>query len=486
MAMSDGDHDQGVYAGNMPTMPRGQGLIGVFARHRVAANMLMAMMILSGIIALKLLNIQFFPSGEPTLITVTTTWSGASTEDIESAITTPLEQRLRSVEDIKQITSTSVSGVSAITLELETGADLILTMDRVQREIDSYSNLPQDAEDTEVKTGGHFETVARVLLSGDVELSELRALAYRFEEDLLSRGIDRIDFIGMPSEDIQITLEPGKLEELGLSLNQVADKIRQVSQDQPAGLVGKDDSTRELRSLGKRRDPADFADIPLVSFEQGQIELGSIADIQRSSRQREAYVTIQDKPAIVISLQRSENGNSLEAARVLQGWKDDILTTLPPNMEVQVFNERWTLIKGRIDLMLKNGGGGLVLVLMILFLFLSGRVAFWVAVGIPVSFMATLAVMYLAGSSINMISLFALIMALGIIVDDAIVVAEDAQAHYEMGEDGAQAAEGGARRMLAPVMASSLTTIAAFLPLMLVGGWMGRIMFAIPLSLIHI
>ncbi|MEE9447442.1 MAG: efflux RND transporter permease subunit [Arenicellales bacterium] len=462
------------------------GLIGLFTRHKVAANMLMAMMILSGIIALKLLNVQFFPSAEPRIVNVITAWGGASTEDIESAITTPLEQRLRNVEDIEQITSTSVSGNSAITLSLESGANLILTLDQIQREIDGFGNMPQDAEDTIVRTGGHFETVARVLIRGEVANSELRALAYRFEEELLARGIDAIDFSGLSSEDIQITLKPSELESLGLSLQQVADRVRKISQDQPAGLVGKADGSRELRGLGKRRTPEDFARIPVISTEQSHVELGSVAKITRSARQREAYVTVQGQRAIVLTLKRAASGDSLKAAGILQEWATESLPNLPDNISVQVFNERWTLIKGRIDLMIKNGGGGLLLVLIILFLFLSGRVAFWVAVGIPVSFMATLAVMYLAGSSINMISLFALIMALGIIVDDAIVVAEDAQAHFEAGESGEQAAAGGAIRMLAPVMASSLTTIAAFLPLMFVGGFMGRLMFAIPLVIIAV
>jgi len=462
------------------------GLIGLFARHRVAANMLMAMMILSGVVALKLLNIQFFPSADPTIITVTTVWSGASTEDIESALTTPLEQRLRNVENIKQITSTSVSGLSAITLEMDSRGDLVLALDRVQREVDGFSNMPLDAEDTIVRSAGHFETIARILIKGDVALDELRSLAYRFEESLLARGIDQVNFKGMPSEDVLITIEPERLKNLGLGLNQVAERIRKVSQDQPAGLVGKGEGTRELRSLGKRRDPAEFAEIPILSTRQGQLTLGNIAEIRRGANERDAYVTVQGMPAVVLTLKRAENGNSLEAAEVLQSWAEDTLDSLPPNIDVQVFNERWTLIKGRIDLMIRNGGGGLALVLIILFLFLSGRVAFWVAVGIPVSFMATLAVMYLAGSSINMISLFALIMALGIIVDDAIVVAEDAQAHFEMGEGGVEAAEGGAKRMLAPVMASSLTTIAAFLPLMLVGGFMGRLMFAIPLVIVSV
>ncbi len=187
---------------------------------------------------------------------------------------------------------------------------------------------------------------------------------------------------------------------------------------------------------------------------------------------------------MVLELRRSENGDSLKSAEILQQWLDETRPELPPNIRVEVFNERWELIKDRIMLLVKNGTGGLLLVLMILYLFLSARVAFWVAVGIPVSFMATLAVLYLLGGSINMISLFALIMALGIIVDDAIVVGEDAQAHYEMGEDPLMASQGGARRMLAPVTASSLTTIAAFMPLMLIGGHMGNILSAIPLVIV--
>ena len=154
----------------------------------------------------------------------------------------------------------------------------------------------------------------------------------------------------------------------------------------------------------------------------------------------------------------------------MQDWLAEARGRFPPEVSITVYDESWTLIEDRINLLLKNGVGGLLLVVGILFLFLNGRVAFWVTVGIPVSFMATLAIVYLAGGSINMISLFALIMALGIIVDDAIVVGEDALTHYQTGEGSLEAAEGGARRMLAPVMSSSLTTIAAFIPLFAISG----------------
>jgi len=183
-------------------------------------------------------------------------------------------------------------------------------------------------------------------------------------------------------------------------------------------------------------------------------------------------------------LRRNENSDSLEAANILYRWIDDTRPTLPPGVELVPFSERWKALEGRIGLLVKNGVGGLALVLIILFLFMNGRVAFWVAVGIPVSFMASLAVLYAIGGSINMISLFGLIMALGIIVDDAIVVGEEAMSQFQQGHDRDNAAENASKRMLGPVFSSSLTTVASFLPLMLVGGIIGAIMQAIPIVVV--
>jgi multidrug efflux pump subunit AcrB len=329
-----------------------------------------------------------------------------------------------------------------------------------------------------------YEPVASLRLSGPEDLGELRRLARRMERELLARGIDRIDIDGLPDEAIRIAFDPVDLQRLGLDLEEVAARIDRLSRDLPAGLAGSDDSARELRSLDQRRDPAGFANLPLVGEGAARIDLGAVAQITREPMERQPEISGQR--AIVLKLSRTAAGDSLEAARVLDAWFTETRPTLPPGVELEVFSERWELILDRINVLLKNGAGGLLLVLITLFLFLSGRVAFWVAVGIPVSFMATLAVLYLAGGSINMVSLFALIMGLGIIVDDAIVVGEDAQAHHDMGEDPLRAAEGGARRMLGPVLASSLTTVAAFLPLMLVGGVMGNILSTIPLVIVSV
>ncbi len=461
-------------------------LLGMFVRHPVAANLLMVIMLLAGGFALKKLNIQFFPTFELEAVTVSTVWGGASSEDIENGITTPLEQRLRNVDAVKEMTSTSTSGVSGITLEFEEGTDIILALDQVKREVDNLSGLPDDAEEPEVARATRYESVARVLLTGPESFAELRILARRVERELLDLGIDKVDIRGLPEEAVSIAVPAVEQRRLGLSLNQIGERIEQLSRDLPAGLVGEKHGTRELRSLGQRRRPEEFKALSVVSEQAARIDLGDVASIRREAKDNQPYITTKGKRAVVLVLRRTETGDSLEAAKILRTWMETRLPKLPPAVDAQVFSERWQLIKQRIGILVNNGAGGLVLVLFVLFLFLSGRVALWVAVGIPVAFMATLAVLYLAGGSINMISLFALIMALGIIVDDAIVVGEDAQVHYDLGEAPLQAADGGARRMLPPVMASSLTTIAAFLPLMLVGGRIGNIMAAIPFVIVSV
>jgi multidrug efflux pump subunit AcrB len=459
-------------------------LLGLFANHKVAPNLLMIIMILAGIVALTKLNVQFFPSFELDTISISTSWTGASAEDVETGVTNPLEQRLRSLDELKEMSSTSASGISSITLVFNEGSDLSLALDNVKKQIDSFTSLPEDAELPRVSQVVYYESVARLLISGPKNLNELRTIARRFELELLSRGVDKIDIYGLPKQSIQIEVAAEQIQSLGLGLDDLARRIKNASRDLPAGLIGENDGAREIRSQNQRRSALQFNDLSIVSTQDKRINLSDIATIENKSIAGSSTITIGDSQAVVMVLRRSESGDSLKSAEVLQSWLDDTIPTLSPNVNVQVFNERWELIKGRIMLLVENGIGGLALVLLILYAFLSTRVAFWVAVGIPVSFMATLAVLYLSGGSINMISLFALIMALGIIVDDAIVVGEDAQAHYDQGEDPLKASEGGARRMLAPVLASSLTTIAAFLPLMLVGGRMGNIMIAIPIVII--
>lgn len=467
-------------------MKQHRDLLGFFAHHKVAANLLMLMMILGGFFALNKLNIRYFPNFELDYISVSTVWSGASSEDVETAITIPLEQSLRSIENLRKITSTSAQGASGISLELIEGTDNILALNQAKQIVDEFRNLPEDAEEPSVTNVSRYERVARLVIYGSDSLAELRILANGYEQQLLQAGIDKVDIDGLPDQEVSIQISNETLQHLELSLDQIGQRIKELSRDLPAGTFGDIDSETELRSLGQRRNELEFAQLPIISDVNSRVNLGDIALIKRQNKKGDVTLTVNGKPAVEMTLRRAEHGDTFKVAESFQQWLSKTQTTLPAGIKLHVYDETWKLVKERIHLLLKNGGGGLVLVVAILYLFLSPRIAFWVAFGIPVSFMTTMLIMHFVGASINMISLFALIMAIGIIVDDAIVVGEDALAHYQMGEEPLLAAEGGARRMFAPVIASSLTTIAAFLPLMLIGGAIGQILFVIPLIIIAV
>lgn len=455
--------------------------IGIFAQHRVAANLLMIMMLIAGTLALSKLNTQFFPNFALDVITVRVEWRGASAEDVEDSLTSRIEQELRTIDYVDKMTSTSSYGSSLVTLEFEEDADMGRALDQVKDHVARIRNLPSDAETPEVTLATHYDSVARLLLTTDGKLEELRDLAHQIEHELLDRGISRVNISGLPEEEIAIQLSTHELEALGLSFNQVGDRVGEQSQDLPAGEVGNNETARQLRSLDQRRDAYAFSELPLkADYAGGLVTLDDVAKIERRPMRDQVKVFYQGQPAVEIELQRTENADALASAEIMQQWLEDSRADLPQGVKIRVFDATWELIEERINLLLSNGLGGLLLVLGVLFLFLHGRVAFWVAVGIPVSFMAALFVLFLLGGSINMISLFGLIMSLGIIVDDAIVVGEDALSHYQSGERSLTAAEGGARRMLAPVISSSLTTISSFLPLMLISGVIGNILFDIP------
>jgi len=460
-------------------------VIGLFAQHKVAANLLMLIMLLAGAWGLANLNTQFFPNFEVEVVNVRTVWSGASAEDVEASITIPLEQTLRTTDGLDKMSSTSSQGLSLISLEFPEGTDMGAATDRVEELVNAVRNLPVDAEPTEVTHVVRYEPVARLLVHGPEDIRELRPLVRRIERELLERGIAKVNITGLPDDELAIQIPQATLEDLGLSLRQVANRVAAESRDLPAGTVGRDDVGREVRTLNQRRSESEFEQVTLLADREGRlIRLGDVAEIERRARPNQVALTFRGEPTVELQVLRSATADSLVSARVMQAWLDEARGRLPPDVTITVYDESWTLIEDRINLLLKNGASGLLLVVLILFLFLNGRVAFWVTVGIPVSFMATLAIVYLAGGSINMISLFALIMALGIIVDDAIVVGEDALTHYQEGEGSLEAAEGGARRMFAPVMSSSLTTIAAFIPLFAISGFIGKFLGDIPFVIV--
>jgi len=345
-------------------------------------------------------------------------------------------------------------------------------------------NLPADAEDPRVTLTTRSEPVAGLIVSGPV-LEQLRPLVKRFERELRARGMARVDITGLPREEISIELPADRLIELNLSLQDVATKIGVTSADVPAGTVGRADVARELRGTEQRRSAEGFAQLPLAADRAGRLlKLGDVAEIRRRWIDDEPIVFVNGRPGVELAVDRAEYEDAIDVARRLGDWIEDSRPTLPPNVEIYTYDEVWKLVDARIDLMIDNAIGGILLVIVMLYLFLNGRVAFWVAVGIPVSVLTAMVALWFFDGSINIMTLFALIMTFGIIVDDAIVVGEQAVTFYQQGAGPAAAAQRAAFRMLAPVTAASLTTVAAFLPLMTIGGATGNILFAIPLVVI--
>ncbi|MCF6777332.1 efflux RND transporter permease subunit [Thiotrichales bacterium 19X7-9] len=463
-----------------------KGVIAFFVQHKVAANLLMFIMIGSGIFGLYKLNTQFLPNIEINYITVNIPWVGASASDVERSIIVPLEKDLRDLDNLKTFRGIAKSGVGTLVLEFKEKADMAQAYQDVQQRVSAISNLPSDAEKPVITKIERYEPVAKIIISGNESLQAMRKLAYDYEHQLLQMGIAKINIIGLPKLEFAVKVSQETLRALNMTLPEIAQIIDQYSSDAPLGTAGEKDVARDLRFIKAVRSIESIAGIPITDTDSLQVTtVGDIAKITLDKQDGETTVFYHNRPAIELQLLRTQSDSTLKMAKMMFQWyeiqKQDALKS---GINLVIYDQTWTLIKDRILLLVKNGLTGLVFIIIVLILFLNLRVAFWVAVGIPISCFATFYILYISGDSINMVSLFAIIMTLGIIVDDTIVVGENAYREFSLGTRPYKAAILGARRMLKPVLASSLTTIAAFLPLMLVTDIIGQVLFSIPLVVI--
>jgi multidrug efflux pump subunit AcrB len=455
------------------------GILAIFTRHPTAANLLMLIMILAGVAGLSRLNTQFFPTFAVEYITISVAWPGATAKDVDESIVSAIEPEVRFLDAVKNVQSTAFEGHAAIAIEYDQGSNMQQALSEVEQAMAQITTLPEQAEEPVIRRILIYETIARLVISGDVSEVALKNWAKLLRDDLLDSGIERVETFGLRDEELVVEISPDKLRQLDMTLGEIGNRIASQSLDIPTGeLAG---GARQIRALGLARDPAALGEIELIAREDGtRVKLNQVADVSRQFDDNQPTGTRNGMPAIELHVQRPATADSLEMQRTLTQWLDRITPTLPPTLTVDIHDIQADLIQQRIDLLLENGLTGLILVLCVLFLFLNGRIAFWVAVGIPVSLCATLGVMYLTGQSINMLSLFGIIMAIGIVVDDAIVVGEEAETRHSQGHGPLAAALGAARRMAAPVSASSLTTCASFLPLFLITGTIGDIIGGIP------
>ncbi|MBU2097150.1 MAG: efflux RND transporter permease subunit, partial [Gammaproteobacteria bacterium] len=460
-------------------------LIDLFTRHKVAANLVMIMMILSGLWAGTRINTQLDPSVEFPEILIRASWPGASAEDMEQLIVIPLEQQLRTLNELQQMYSTSTQGQANLNLQFTFETDLSKALDMVNDRVAQVRNLPADMEPITARRGTQYENIASLLLVGGSSIQELLPMARRFERELYEAGVERIEFVGLPEEELAIQVSSANLMALDTTLDSLAAVVRQRSTDLPAGVVGRNQGEMQLRALDQRRSAYEFEqmELPLGSDSQ-LIRLGDIADIEKRPRAGQASLSRDGKPAIEMNLYRLSDSDALDSAEILQNWLNKTRAELPSGISIEIYQEVWKLLTEQLAVIFSNAWSGLVLVALTLFVFLNTRTAWWVMAGIPVSFLfATLLYYYWFDGSINILALITFIMALGIVVDDAIIVGEDAVTLFEQGLSAEDAASGAAKRMLMPVLTSSMTTLAAFVPLLIGGGEMGAVIQTMPMVL---
>ena len=454
-------------------------ILSFFAKHKTAANLLMIFLIVSGLLSLQRLNRQLFPDLNVEIIIVSVFWPGASAEDVDKNIVQKLVPDLRPLSGVKKVRSTSSENLVVMQIEYNFGSDMQTALSDVEAIVND-TELPEDAEKPRVFRAEFRDEVTNIVLSGPFSINSLRAQAKTIKEDLLSLGIDKIDIGPNPSEEILIEISEKELTRLNLSMKDISRIIQSSSINVPAGSLA--DGALRVRSLGLKEIANDYSQIEiLVKLDGTRILLGDIAKITDAFSEPSVQAFRNGQNAINIKVLRSKTNDALKVNQTVQNYLSEKKLSLPISLKLEQFGTVANLISDRINLLTRNATSGLIIVLTVLFIFLTSRTAFWVALGIPVAFSATFAVMLLTGQSINMISLFGLIMALGIVVDDAIVVGEHSE-HLEenRGMDTSNSSILAATRMSPPVISAMLTTVAAFLPLFFIKGIIGQVIFAIP------
>ena len=438
-----------------------RGLFAVFAKHGTAANILMLLMIAAGIYAFFNLRTQFFPDFVQDRITVRVSWTDAPAGSVDDAIVQLLEPELRFLDDVESVFATAADGSATISLLFNVGTNMERAKSDVESAVDAVeASFPEDASDASVRVSAFRDPVSSILISGPLDEMGLKAIAERMRDDLLGLGLLEVLIQGARDPQIEVEVDEVALRRLGLTPADISNAIARRAQDLPAGSLGGDQT---VRTQGTEATAASVADAQIRARADGSIiRVSDVAEVREIVPTTGRMIYYQGQPAISLDIRRGADGDSIRQQRVIEDYIAEVEPTLPANVTVRNYNVFADLILGRVLLLRDNAVFGVIIVLAFLFLFLNVRTALWIAVGIPVSIAATLGVMLALGLSINMLTLFALILSLGIIVDDAIVVGEYADFLHDQGYTPSQAAIIGAQRMVGPVSAAAATTVLAF------------------------
>ena len=467
-----------------PREPEGSGWIGWFASNSVAANLVMFLMVLGGLLTLPQIPQLEFPDIEVDIISTAVPYPGAAPEEVEEGVCIRIEEELEGVSDIEELTSTAAEGACNVSAELITGANASEALDDVKARVDAIDTFPEDAETPIVEQITVRRGAIDLALSGDLPERALKEIASRVRDELAALPeVTQVEVAGARSYEVAIEVSEAALRRWGLRFDDVADAVRRSSVDLPGGSIKTDGGEVLLRTKGQAYWGPEFEQIVVRTRPDGtRVLLRDVAEVVDGFEDESRSLAFDDEPAVMVRVFRIGDQDLLEIVDAVGRYVDE--ASLPAGVSLTVWRDGSVPLRGRIDTMVRNGRAGFLLVFIVLALFLRFRLAFWVALGVPIAFFGAIWALPLVGITINVISLFAFILVLGILVDDAIVVGENIYTHQRNHEDPLSAAIAGTREVGVPVVFGVLTTVAAFMPLILVEGTMGQIFGVIGLVVI--
>ena len=460
------------------------GPIAYMASNSVASNLLMLGIVAVGLVSLTGLEQEAWPTVPFNQFEISVPFPGATPEEVEESIVVKIEDEVRGLADVKAVRSVAAPGMASVRVEVYSGTDMGAKKDEIESAVGRIQTFPGGAERPQIREMTNAQSMMRLILYGDVPERSLKELAYRIEDDLASLpNVSQVETSGVRNYEISIEVPLQWLRALGLTLTDVANTIRRGSLDLSAGSINTEQSQVRIRTLGQSYDQQDFEDIVILGREDGTVvRLGDIAEVRDGFEDSALLMRHQGHPAVFIEVSRADGERVMDVAHAVRDHvANEITPMLPDGVGINIWNDDSSVFAERAIILLKNGALGLLLVLIALGLFLEVRLAFWVAVGLGVSAIGALAAMMVFDIPLHEVSLFAFVLAIGIVVDDAIVVSEYIHLERMRGTPGVVAAIRGARRIKVPLVFAVLTTIVAFLPLLFIPAGFGEVWKALPI-----
>ncbi len=466
-----------------------RGPIAWMAKNAVAANVLMLILIVGGVVTLASgIKQEVFPEVEIDVVSINVIYPGASPAEVEQAVVLAVEEAVRGIDGVKKVTSSATEGQASTFVELLLNTDKDRALNDVKSTIDRITSFPEDVERPTVSLLSNRQQVISLVLYGDVDEATLRAVGENSRRALLQDPrITYIELSGIRPLEISIEIPQAQLRKHGLTLDEVAARVRAASVELPGGAVKTQGGEVLLRTTERRDRGDEFGSIILLSEADGsQVRVRDVATVRDGFREIDKEATYNGQRAVMINVYRVGNETPLTVAAAAKEYVEELQATLPEGLSAATWFDTAEMYEGRISLLMTNARIGLVLVLLTLALFLEARLAFWVTLGIPISFAGSLLFFPATDISINMISLFAFIITLGMVVDDAIVVGEAVYKQRMDGKGRLEAAIGGAKEVAQPVIFAILTSCVAFAPMLMVPGPMGKFFRVVPIVVIAV